>query len=169
MTAARWSRRGRTVVFAAAAMVVGGGLAAGCTSPRNALGTNSSQCFRAIPVATDAVADRGTLVGARLESVSSLHQRLGALLDARAPTVKTVCVVAFRGRFRIDQVKRPYGPAPSTGSGIFAIVVVSEPGNQLVGTVVLAKAPLPLRHMVLGPLQHHPTSAGSTAPPGYVA
>jgi len=157
------------VLFAAAATVACVGLAAGCTSPRNTLGTNSSQCFRAIPVATDAVEDRGTLVGARLESVSSLHQRLDALLDARAPTVKTVCVVAFRGQFRIDQVKRPYGPAPATGSGRFAIVVVSVPRNQLVGTVVLAQAPLPLRHTVLGPLQHHPAPAGGTGPHGYVA
>ncbi|HAM03031.1 MAG TPA: hypothetical protein DCQ30_12520, partial [Acidimicrobiaceae bacterium] len=91
------------------------GLTAGCTSPRNTLGTNSSQCYRAIPVATDAVGDRGSLVGARLESVGSLHTRLHALLDARAPAVKTVCVVAFRGHFRTDQVKRPYGPPPESG------------------------------------------------------
>jgi hypothetical protein len=169
MTPARWRRHGRRILFAAAATVACAGLAAGCTSPRNTLGTNSSPCFRAIPVATDAVADRGTLVGARLESVSSLHQRLHALLDARAPTVKTVCVVAFRGRFRVDQVRRPYGPAPATGSGLFAIVVVSVPHNQLVGTIVLAKAPLPLRHVVLGPLQRDPAPAGGTGPHGYVA
>lgn len=146
-----------------------GALVSACTTPRNTLGTNSSPCFKALPVASEAVGDRGTLVGARLESTSSLHRRLHALLAARDPTVKTVCVVAFHGRFRVDQVKLPYGPPPPNGSGIFAVVVVSVPRNALIGTVVLATAPLPLRHVVLRPLHPHRARSRDADRPGHVA
>jgi hypothetical protein len=156
-----WARHGRALLFAAAATVSCLGTAA-CISPRNTLGTNSSPCFRAIPVASEAVQDRGKLVGARLLGVRSLHRRLEALLVARAPTVKTVCVVAFHGRYRIDQVQRPFGPAPVNGTGIYAIVAVSVPQNRLIGTVVLSFTPLPLRHEVLRP----PPGAGPPHPPG---
>lgn len=169
MTRGLLTRTLRAVATGAMATVSIAVLISACTTPRNTLGTNSSPCFRAIPVAVDAVGDRGTLVGARLESASSLHHRLDALLHARGPTVKTVCVVAFHGRFRVDQVRRPYGPPPPNGSGVFAVVVVSVPRNELIGTVVLATAPLPLRHLLLRPLYPRHSGAQGPVQPGHVA
>lgn len=127
------------------------GVLAGCTSARNTLGTSSSPCYKAIPVAADAVHDRGTLVGIRLFSarqVSGYHH-LDALLDARAQGVKAACVAAYHGTYRHDQVKEPYGIPPASGTGPIALVMVSYPQNKLIGTIVLSRVPLPLRHEVL--------------------
>lgn len=123
---------------------------AGCTSPRNTLGTNSSPCYKAIPVAAGAVGHHGTFVGIRLLSSRqvSTKSRLDQLLDARAPGEKNVCVAAYHGTFRQDEVERPFGNGPASGSGPIALVVVSSPQNRLIGTIVLARVPLPLRHEV---------------------
>jgi hypothetical protein len=155
-------------VGCAVALVSAAGLLAACTTPRNTLGTNSSVCFKAIPVAEDAVEDKGTLVGTRLVPAHSFHRRLHDMVDARAPTVKTACVVAFHGHFRADQVKGLYGPAPPNGTAEYAIVVVSVPQNHLIGTALLVRAPLPLRHEVLGPKRRGPPVTAA-ARPGYVA
>jgi len=129
-----------------------------CTSARNTLGTNSSPCYTAIPVAANAVHHRGRFLGVRLLSArqASTRRRLDALLDARAPKVKTVCVVAYGGSYRLSQVKRPFGMPPPSGTGAVAIVVVSSPHNRLIGTVVLRRVPLPFRHEVIGPLHRAP-------------
>ncbi|MHB8330063.1 MAG: hypothetical protein ACYDD6_10650 [Acidimicrobiales bacterium] len=149
-------RRGRgTLRVLALALAVPAATLAGCTSARNTLGTSSSPCFRALPVATEAVGDSGTLAGIRLVGPRELdrHMRLRQLLGARAGGgVTNVCVVSFHGRFRLDQVQRPLGAAPPGGTGQYAVVVVSTPQNRLLATFVLSRVPLPLRHEVLGPL-----------------
>lgn len=123
-----------------------------CTAPRNTLGTSSSQCFRAVPVASEAVKDRGKLTGVRLYRTRDLerHPHLREDLSSRAGgRISAVCAIAFSGTFRLDQVEKPLGHGPAGGSGSFALVLVSTPQNQLLGTVVLTQLPLPLRHELL--------------------
>jgi hypothetical protein len=141
------SWRARMAVVGLLAGLASGGLS-GCTSPRNTLGTNSSPCFKALPVGTEAVEHQGKLVGVRLLGTRQLvnRPRLDALLDARAPNQKTVCVVAFEDSFHPHQVKDLYGAPPASGTGKVAVVVVSFPQNHLVGTLLLARLPLPFRH-----------------------
>lgn len=154
-------RRARLLMAAASL----GALSAlgGCTSARNALGTSSSPCFRAVPVASEAVHDRGTLAGIRLVGQKEIdsRRRLRELVQGVAgPAVHDVCVVSFHGQFRLDQVEKPFGAAPPGGSGPVALVVVSTPQNQLLGTLVVDHEPLPLRHNVLGRL---PSPAAGTS------
>ena len=154
---------------AAGAAVLGVVLLSACTAPRNTLGTNSSPCFKAVPVATDAVHDRGKLSGVRLLKSKDLDRRphFRSLLEARAGTrVTTVCVVSFQGQYTLAQVERPFGRSPAGGGGPVALVVVSTPANRLLGTLVLSHVPLPLRHEVLrGP----PVRAPPIKPPDAVA
>ncbi|HLX87960.1 MAG TPA: hypothetical protein VKR22_05850 [Acidimicrobiales bacterium] len=150
-----------------AALAVASVALSGCVSPRNALGTTSSQCYRAVPVASEAVHDRGRLAGVRLVGQKELdrHPRMIDLLTSRVGgQVHQVCVISFHGQFRLDGVERPAGPAPSGGSGPVAVVVVSVPQNRLVATFVVEREPLPLRHEVLGPLRRY--RPGVSGPPG---
>ncbi|MHB8680559.1 MAG: hypothetical protein ACYDA2_00480 [Acidimicrobiales bacterium] len=136
-----------------AVMAVSGLAATGCGSPRNSLGTTSSPCFRAVPVASEAVKDRGKLAGVRLVGPKTIdaYPRLRAVVQRRAGShIRSVCVVSFHGQFRLDQVRDPIGHAPPGGTGIVALVLVSSPQNRLLGTLVLEHEPLPLRHEVLG-------------------
>ncbi|HUC35779.1 MAG TPA: hypothetical protein VMR97_01505 [Acidimicrobiales bacterium] len=124
----------------------------GCTSARNALGTNSSPCYLALPVAKEAIHDRGTFAGVRLVTAKALAARLHLLaaLTARARGKLTdVCVVEYRGSYRPDQVSRPLGHAPAGGVGRFAIVVVERSTNQLLATIVRSREPEPFRHTAL--------------------
>lgn len=127
------------------------GALAGCVSPRNTLGTNSSPCFRAVPVASEAVHDHGTLAGVRLVGARELdrYTTLRDELVARiGHTVRNVCVVSFHGDFRLDEVDKPLGHGPASGAGPVALVFVTIPQNSLVGTAVLEREPLPVRHEV---------------------
>lgn len=138
---------------------------AGCTAARNTLGTTSSPCFRAVAVASSAVEHRGTLAGVRLLGTKELakRRRLEALLSARAGhNVRNVCLVAFHGQFRLDQVHNVFGHGPRTGVGTYAVVAVSTPQNKLLGTLVLSHVPLPFRHEVL---RHPPPASGVGAGP----
>jgi hypothetical protein len=160
----------RRAIGALSAALVAAAAVSGCTAPRDTLGTNSSPCFRAVPVATDAVHDRGTLSGVRLLRSKDLERRphFRALLEARAgTTVSTVCVVSFQGHFDLAQVDKPFGRSPAGGTGRVALVIVSSPANKLLGTLVLARVPLPLRHEVLRdpPLRPPGPTAAPPAPP----
>lgn len=122
-----------------------------CTSARNTLGTNSSSCYLALPVAEDAVHDRGTFAGVRLVTARDLARNVHALgvLKARAGGhLQDVCVVEFRGPFRLDQVKSPLGQVPPGGVGRYAIVVVAHTSNRLLATFVRAKEPERFRKLV---------------------
>lgn len=134
----------------AVTLAVAAGAVTGCTAARNTLGTSSSPCFRALPVAAAAVHRRGAFVGVRLVSSSELSKlnHLRRDIEARSrTTVKSICVVGYKGSFRRAQVQRPAGPVPDAGVGHFAVVVVSFPQNELLATVVLVKEPLRLRHL----------------------
>lgn len=123
----------------------------GCTSARDTLGTNSSPCFKALAVASGAVEHRGKLLGIRLLRATQVsgHPRLDALVASRAPHQKELCVAAFEDSYRPDQVKRFFGTPPTSASAKVAVAVVSFPQNQLVGTILLQRVPLPFRHEVL--------------------
>ena len=150
-------KRGTRLMMTRTAAVAFVGVASlalsGCTSARNALGTNSSPCFLAIPVAKDAVHDRGSFTGVRLYTAKELSAKTKLLgeLQARAGGVlKDVCVVGYRGTYTLDQVAKPIGNAPAGGVGKFAVVVVSRSSNQLIGTFVRARLPVPFHHVALG-------------------
>jgi hypothetical protein len=120
-------------------------------SPRNTLGTSSSPCYRAVPVASEAVHDRGALAGVRLVGARDFDRHPSFRDDITTRlghSVRSACVVSFHGQFRPDQVDHPLGKPPPDGSGTVALVVVTIPQNQLVGTFVLTREPLPIRHEV---------------------
>jgi len=146
----------RSSTAAAIALLFFGSLAlASCTSARNALGTNSSPCFRALPVARDAIHDRGVFGGVRLVTAKDLAKRthlLDVLVARAGGKLHDVCVVEYRGTFRLDQVERPIGHAPPGGVGRYAIVVVSRASNRLLATFVRATQPVRFRHMALRPM-----------------
>jgi len=124
-----------------------------CTSARDTLGTNSSPCFRALPVAEDAVHDHGTFAGVRLVAATALKQfnHLYADLEGRSATpLRNLCIASYHGTFSLDDVGRPAGNAPAGGVGRIAIVVVSTPQNVLLATFVLQKEPVRFRHYMLG-------------------
>jgi hypothetical protein len=113
------------------------------------LGTNASPCFEALAIAADAVHDRGTFAGVRPVSFSLIGAdlRLRAELSAVAgKTVHNVCAVSYRGVYKVGQVERPLGPPPVGSVGRYAIVIVSEPQNRLLGTVVRLTQPLRFGH-----------------------
>lgn len=143
-------RRGGMALMLTVGLLLGVVLA-GCTSDRDTLGTNASQCFEALPVAHDAVHGRGTFAGVRLVSLSSLsddvHQQ-HHLSELAGPKVHAVCVVSYRGTFTTKDVEKPVGRAPAGGVGHYAIVIVSQPQGRLVGTVVRLTQPLRFGHPV---------------------
>jgi len=144
-----WLRRAAVIV------VVTSGTAwlSGCTAARDTLGTNSSPCFQALAQAKEAVHDRGVFAGVRLVSDTTLSKlrRLHTVLDQRSTTrLRAVCLVAYRGDFRPDQVKRPAGKVPASGVGHFAVVAISTPQKDLLATFVLEKEPVRFRHLALG-------------------
>ncbi|MHB1503905.1 MAG: hypothetical protein ACYCTL_07325 [Acidimicrobiales bacterium] len=151
--AIRRSRRAR-LGLSGLVVVIGVTLAA-CTSARNTLGTSSSQCYQALPVAAGAVHRRGEFAGVRLVPPSVLaeksHERLRSVLATRAGAgVGHVCAVAYRGSFKLDQVARPIAIPPVVGTGGYAVVVVSVPANRVLATFVLDHLPISFRHNGLG-------------------
>jgi hypothetical protein len=124
-------------------------LLAGCTSARDTLGTSASSCFEALAVAGNAVHHQGTFAGVRSVSFSSVSAdvHLGnAPSTTTALSKHNVCVVSYHGLFSVNQVEKPLGPAPPGGLGHYAIVIVSNPQNHLVGTVVRLTQPLRFDH-----------------------
>jgi hypothetical protein len=147
----RWLDRPLTLVLSIIAAV---GIGA-CGAGRAILGTNTSPCFLALPVAKRAVEGRGSLDGVRLVDVARLTGRgdrgLRELLDLMPiPPSHEVCLVAYRGSFTVGQVDLPFGPIPPSGVGRYAIAVVTIPGSMLLGTLVLRHEPLSFKHEHLG-------------------
>lgn len=142
--------RGLSAVASVLLMSFASVLVSGCTSARNALGTNSSPCYLALPVAKDAVHGRGRFVGVRLVKASELATKvlvLRALTARSGGKLGDVCVVAYSGHYTLSQVESPLGRAPATGVGRYAIVVVDRSSNKLLATVVRNKEPEPFRHV----------------------
>jgi hypothetical protein len=124
-------------------------LAAGCTSVRNDLGTSSSVCYGALPAATTAVHGQGRLDGVRLVSVASLKGPAPHLYRAATSAgggVSRVCLVAFSGSFRADEVVHPVGRE----RGHLAVVELVYPGDRLVATLLISRPPLHFGHSHIG-------------------
>jgi hypothetical protein len=113
---------------------------AGCGGPRNSLNTETSQCFRALPLARNTVNARGKLVGVR----AILGTTLAKQLPEAAPLGKQrLCVVAFRGPYTENQVPRANPPGPGT----YALVAVDRGGSTVVASFVVNELPLRFRHL----------------------
>lgn len=124
----------------------------GCTAARNALGTPVGTCYRALPVAAGAVGRQGHFAGVRLMTVHDLahHRRLVGLADAAASEhdkANDVCVVVFSGSFTSAAVQEPVG-VPTTVPRRYAVVAVTEPGDDLIGTVLVDRPPWELRDLI---------------------
>jgi hypothetical protein len=128
-------RRTVVVVFLAAAVLA----LASCT-PRNSLGTGSTACIQAIPVAAAEVHHKGRPEGVRTVSAASLAKRIPEV----APLGKqTVCVVAFSDDFKPGDVTH----AKVQRAGRYALVVVDN-HQRVVVSYVLDRLPLRFRHQV---------------------
>jgi hypothetical protein len=148
----RWLDRPLSLVLSIA--VTAAGLGA-CGAGRNVLGTNTSPCFLALPVAKRAVEGHGSLAGVRLVDTARLRDPGGramrALLDLLpGPVPQEVCVVAFTGSYTLSQVELPAGFPPAGEVGRYAIVVVTIPRSMLLGTFVVRHAPLVFIHAHVG-------------------
>lgn len=151
--------KGRTTTAAIAllmsATIVG---TAGCAAVRSGLGTSSSVCFRAIPVGKAAVtAKASAFVGVRsasakdIDKFGSTHNLLAAELTQRnGGKLKGLCLIAFHGTFDPTSVHELLGPVPPVGQRRYAVVVVSEPSNKLLATVIRSKEPISFTHYAVG-------------------
>jgi hypothetical protein len=125
------------------------GLASGCTSIRNSLGTSDSSCYLSLPTASAAVHSHGRLIGVHRMSLSTLKSKaphLYADLSGGGAASAPVCVVAYTGSFDRDDVSKPLG----SSSGKLAVVVTRASSNSLVGTVIFKKSPLHFGHPHIG-------------------
>jgi hypothetical protein len=154
MTAQRRWRR-VPVALAVSVAVTAAGTGA-CGAGRNILGTNTSTCFLALPVAKRAVENRGKLAGVRMIDIPKLtnspdDRRVRDLLALlTVPLPRDVCLVAYTGSYTLAQVGQPAGLPPSRGEARYAIAVVTSPGSQLVGTFVVERLPLTFTRQHLG-------------------
>jgi len=160
----KWRRAGyghsdrRRVVrrgMAGAALVGLMAVSTSCATGHSELGTDDGPCFVALPAAYGAVHHRGALLGVRLVPWSALGRfavRVQARLDGHHPPGR-VCVVAFSGAFRRNQVERPAGAEV----GPLAVVVLRYPSAALVATLIAHHRPLAFGHPYL-------ISTGAPAP-----
>jgi hypothetical protein len=139
------SRPRRALALTLAIALAAAGIAA-CGAGRGVAGTNTSPCFLTLPVAKKAVHGRGTLTGVRLVDVKRLpasEHNLRKLLDQLPiPSSHEVCLAGFTGTYTPGQVEKHFGPVPSSGSGRFAIAVVTIPKAVLLGTFIVRREPL---------------------------
>jgi hypothetical protein len=140
--------RSATVVTVVTVLVLGGVLA-GCTTPRDNLGTSDSACYLAIPAATGAVGGHGRFLGVHLLTLRALRKEspdlFHALGTARPPS-QQVCVAAFAGSFHATDVASPKGGT----SGNTAVVVETIPSIALLGTVIVTHTPFRFGHAHVG-------------------
>lgn len=113
----------------------------GCASPRNALGTGSSICFKAIPPAVSAVSHKGTLVGVREVRASTLAQRRPEFTQFGS---ETLCLVAFKDGFQPGDV--PSSTVQEAGN--YAVVAVDSRDSKVLAAWVSQDLPIRFRHPV---------------------
>jgi hypothetical protein len=140
---------------------------------RNGLGTSSAVCFRAIPVGKAAVTNHPSrvvpngspptvspspvFVGVRsasqqqIDAFGSKHDyEKNELTMRNGGPIKSLCLVAFRGSFDPNAVSDVLLPVPPEGQRKYAVVVVSEPSNKLLGTFLRSKEPNSFTHYAVG-------------------
>jgi hypothetical protein len=137
---AQAARRGAAWLLAASLA-----LASACTAGHSSLGTSASPCFKALPLAKDAVHNRGSLIGVRRVPARSLGRTpLRELPSLQRLGSTPVCLVAFRG---------PYPPggvdhALHRRGGRFAVVIVNERGDRVLASFVFDRIPFRFRHLI---------------------
>jgi hypothetical protein len=135
----------RRVGVWASAVVLGAVVFAGCSSARAGLGTSDESCYLALPTATKAVGGHGHLSGIRKYKVADLKGVAPQLYDAladQAPKTQVICLAGYTGLFSKEMVERPMGRP----TGKLAVVVVTSPGNKVLGTLILEKLPVRFQH-----------------------
>ncbi|HSZ36973.1 MAG TPA: hypothetical protein VK773_07765 [Acidimicrobiales bacterium] len=126
-------------------LVLAASVFAGCSSARVGLGTTDESCYLELPTAAKAVGHQGHLEGIRKYTVGGLKDpapRLYAFLVQHVPKTQAVCLAGYSGNFTQEMVMKPLGHP----TGKLAVVVVTSPGNKLLGTVVLTKLPVRFQH-----------------------
>jgi hypothetical protein len=147
VNASRPRPRPRVGAFVAA-FVLAAALLASCSSARSDLGSSeaSSSCYMALPTAAKAVGGHGHLEGVRkysLDTLRALAPRLYRHLADDLSTKQAVCLAGYGGHFSATDVEKPLGRP----SGPVAVAVVTTPGNQLLGTLILTKVPVRFEQM----------------------
>ena len=135
----------RSLVSALCVFLLVASVLAGCSSARVGLGTTDESCYLELPTAANAVGHHGHLEGIRKYNVSGLKgvaPRLYDFLIHHAPKTQAVCLAGYNGTFTKAMVMKPLAQA----NGKLAVVVVSTPGNKLLGTVILTKLPVRFLH-----------------------
>jgi hypothetical protein len=120
-------------------------LFAGCSSARTGLGTADESCYLALPTASKAVGGHAHLAGIRKYTIANLKgvapRLYGALAD-QVPKGQALCIAGYTGHFVASAVTKAMGQS----SGKLAVVVVTTPGNKVLGTLVLTKLPVRFQH-----------------------
>jgi hypothetical protein len=131
------------------ALLLAGSLLAACSSARTSQGSSDETCYLALPTAEDAVSTAAHthphLEGVRKFTVASLKGPAPHLYDklkSELPSKDAVCLVAYTGHFDATNVSKAFGRS----SGSLAVVAVKTPGNELLGTLILAHLPLSFDH-----------------------
>jgi hypothetical protein len=141
-----WVRLGRRAGAAAVTVVLAAALLTACSAARTGLGTTDESCYLALPTAAKAVGSHAHLAGVRkysLSGVKSVAPRLYGRLAKDVPKGRSVCVAAYTGQFTRESVDKPLGrPA-----GKLAMAIVTIPGNELLGTLILTKLPVRFQHI----------------------
>ncbi len=140
--------RSRRPLVPVLALAAGVALSA-CAVPRQALGPGEAPCFTALPAAAGAVHHQGHLAGVRLVNVSAVGREPAPVAAAaRADRARgaRVCLIAFTGHFEASAVTSPRGAA----RGRTAVVVVTFPGLDVLGTVLLGGRPAGFGHPHIG-------------------
>jgi hypothetical protein len=143
-------RRRRALLMAVLMM---GTLLTSCTSVRNGLGTRDSVCFASLPAAQRAVGGKPTLAGVRYVAPTLLldsldrqtHRQLRPPASLLSMPRKGVCLVAYRGRFSSGLAKRAWRPEP--GPYDFAVVVVRQADDHVLGVLLLSQSPMRFSHL----------------------
>jgi hypothetical protein len=138
--------RVRAALVGLAGLVLSSGVLAGCSTARLDVGTTDESCYLALPTAAKAVGGHGHLAGVHKFSPGSLKAvapRLERSLQDRVPKGRSICLAAYTGHFTRAETMKPIGRL----AGAVAVAVVTSPGNDLLGTVILARIPLRFQHL----------------------
>jgi hypothetical protein len=132
-------------VSLAAALVVAATLLASCSTARTDFGTTDASCYLALPTAAKAVGGHGHLEGVRKYTLSNLRSVAPKLYTQLADDVSKkqgVCIAGYTGHFSATEVSKPLGHP----TGTLAVAVVTTPGNELLGTLILTRLPVRFQH-----------------------
>ncbi len=68
--------------------------------------------------------------------------RLYDALADQVPKGQSVCIAGYTGHFASSAVTKAMGRS----TGTLAVVVVTRPGNKVLGTLILSKLPVRFQH-----------------------